>query len=159
MSSEAILANPAFFVSTPSDIVNLAQEFLQMVREYPDESDIKSVRSHIHKFLHAELKTHTDLRAQLTESKNVDEIESIIGEIRERRKENDNAGGWYYRYWDSLKIEKENTPMFTMQEWDQQIACDAMFNKEIKAKRYDDENVNDCLIGSKDFDFDLANFL
>jgi tRNA-dihydrouridine synthase len=75
MSSEAILEYPALFDGSKIlDIDDLALEYLQMVDKYPGESDLKSVRSHCHKFLHTGLKIHVDLRTKLAESKSLEEV-------------------------------------------------------------------------------------
>jgi len=75
MSSESILEYPALFDNTKTyDLDVLASEYLEMVRKYPGEADLKCIRSHCHKFLYTGLKVHTDLRDRLTEAVSLDEV-------------------------------------------------------------------------------------
>jgi hypothetical protein len=46
----------------------IALEYLDMTEKYKGEADLKIIKSHTHKFLHAGLKIHTDLRDKLVEA-------------------------------------------------------------------------------------------
>jgi hypothetical protein len=116
MSSEAILEYPALFDSGKIwDMDQLAWEYLEMVDKYPGETDLKNVRSHLHKFLHTGLKVHTDLRDKLSDSTSLVLIRDIVKEMIERRLGVDPKEklGWYYRYWPSMSITKSETPTYS----------------------------------------------
>ena len=153
MSSEAILEYPALFDDSKLyDMDELVEDFLEMVIKYPGESDIKNVRSHLHKFLHAGLKVHTDLRDRIAESKSLDELKAIAAILKERRIaiEPYDKLGWYYRYFISLNLFKEETPLSTTQEWDEQIFQDPLFNKALRKEasvNKQDLVVNDNVLG------------
>jgi tRNA-dihydrouridine synthase 1 len=69
MTSEAILEYPAIFDNRQIyDLDMLTLDYLEMVRKYPGEADLKCIRSHVHKFLHTGLKEHADLRERLSGS-------------------------------------------------------------------------------------------
>jgi tRNA-dihydrouridine synthase len=135
MSSESILEYPALFDNSRLwDMDDLTMEFLEMVEKYPGESDIKNTRSHVHKFLHIGLKVHTDLRDRVAESKSVADLKLIVAEMKDRRKLQDPVEklGWYYRYWNSLKVSKDTASTYTLQDWNTQISTDPLFNKKLK---------------------------
>lgn len=56
-----------------------------MVDKYPGETDLKNVRSHLHKFLYTGLKVHTDLRDRLSDCKSLLLLKEIVGEMAARR--------------------------------------------------------------------------
>ena len=91
MSSESILEYPALFDPLPDgklySLDKLALDFLDMVERYPGESDLKNVRSHLHKFLHTGFKQHTDLRDKLSLGKDQALFRDIVLEMAERRKD------------------------------------------------------------------------
>ena len=62
---------------------------------------VKTVRAHVHKFLHRGLEEHKDLRDKLTESKSVAAFREVALEMKARRCEVAKGAklGWYYRYW------------------------------------------------------------
>jgi hypothetical protein len=82
MSSEAILEYPALFDNRQLyDMDLLAKDYLDMVDRYPGETDLKNVRSHLHKFLYTGLKEHTDLRDRLSDCKSLELIREIVNEM------------------------------------------------------------------------------
>ena len=90
-----------------------------MVETYPGEADIKTIRSHCHKFMHSGLKVHTDLREEVASSKTVNQLKVIATELINRRKEVPPAEKitWYYRYWNSMNIKKEVDPTYVFTDW------------------------------------------
>ena len=49
-------------------------EYLELYEQYPYEADLKSIRSHMFKFLHTGFQKHTDIRDVLNKSKGYDPI-------------------------------------------------------------------------------------
>lgn len=140
-----------------------------MVHKYPGEADTKTVRSHIHKFLHTGFKQHTDLRDKLSQvCKTVDEFKQVVEEMIERRKDMsaEEKIGWYYRYWDSEGKVKGETRTWVGDDWTEQINNDPIFNKKLKDKADADKtrteagvkNDNILLEGGMD-DMNLGSFL
>ena len=115
MSSESILEYPALFDNSKlHDLDLLAIDYLKMVDDYPGEADLKTIRSHLHKFLYSGLKLHTDLRDRLSDCKSLDLIKLIVQEMFERRQALSPTEklGWYYRYWPSMQLIKDESPTF-----------------------------------------------
>ena len=102
-----------------------------MSEKYKGEADLKIIKSHVHKFLHAGLKVHTDLRDKLVECQSIEVLRSIIEDMKERRKDisPQEKIQWYYRYWNSMKLAKDETQTFTFEKWDDFISNDPIFNK------------------------------
>ena len=68
MSSESILEYPALFdPSKIYDMDELTLEYFDFYEKYPGEATIKTVRAHLHKFMHSgfTLHGHVDLRDKL----------------------------------------------------------------------------------------------
>jgi tRNA-dihydrouridine synthase 1 len=106
MSSEAILEKPDLFCpdSTKSQD-ELAKEYLELVRTYPVAAkrwEVRCIKSHMFRFLYAGLQRHIDLRDKLGISKSVEEIESVVEELAQRRSEEPHGLfsdiGWYTRH-------------------------------------------------------------
>jgi hypothetical protein len=87
--------------------------------------------------MHAGLKTHTDLRDKLINTDTVEEAIDVARQMQERRADisPEEKLGWYYRYWPSMNIIKEQNPTFTTKNWDEHIAADPLFNKKGKNKK------------------------
>lgn len=63
MSSESILEYPCLFdPSQTYDMDDIMLEYLDLYEKYPGEGDLKTIRSHMFKFLHVGLQKHTDIR-------------------------------------------------------------------------------------------------
>jgi hypothetical protein len=90
-----------------------------MVEAYPGEADLKNVRSHLHKFLYTGLKIHTDLRDKLSDAKSLDTLKEVVKEMTARREgvTPDDKIGWYYRYWNSMSIEKGSDSTYVFTDW------------------------------------------
>ena len=75
MSSEGILENPALYdQGRIHDMDQLMMEYLELYEQYPYEADLKSIRSHMFKFLHTGFQKHTDIRDVLNKSKGYEPI-------------------------------------------------------------------------------------
>ena len=165
MSSESILEYPALFDNSRLyDLDHLSMEYLQMVEAYPGEADLKNVRSHLHKFLYTGLKVHTDLRDKLSDAKSLDTLKEVVAEMTARR-ESVNADekiGWYYRYWNSMSIEKGTNSTYVFTDWNTQIKESPVLNKKSKKtdqKKLGDTVVNDCVLANGALEMDLGGFL
>ena len=135
MSSESILEYPALFDNSRLyDLDHLSMEYLQMVEAYPGEADLKNVRSHLHKFLYTGLKVHTDLRDKLSDAKSLDTLKEVVAEMSTRREgiAPDEKIGWYYRYWNSMSIEKGANSTYVFTDWNTQIKESPVLNKKSK---------------------------
>ena len=88
MACESILEYPAFFDGDKThDLDDLTLEYIDCFEQYPGEADMKTIRSHMFKFLYTGLSVHTDLRERLGRSKTVDELREVALELKERRKD------------------------------------------------------------------------
>ena len=165
MSSESILEYPALFDNSRLyDLDHLSMEYLQMVEAYPGEADLKNVRSHLHKFLYTGLKVHTDLRDKLSDAKSLDTLKEVVAEMTARRESvtADEKIGWYYRYWNSMSIEKGTNSTYVFTDWNTQIKESPVLNKKSKKsdqKKLGDTVVNDCVLASGGLEMDLGGFL
>lgn len=74
MTSEAILENPALFANIKLSPLDLAEEYLQLCRIYP-VWHIKSIRSHIMKFLHRYSCRHLEVRDKIATAHSLKEFE------------------------------------------------------------------------------------
>lgn len=135
-----------------------------MVEAYPGEADLKNVRSHLHKFLYTGLKVHTDLRDKLSDAKSLDTLKEVVAEMTARRESvtADEKIGWYYRYWNSMSIEKGTNSTYVFTDWNTQIKESPVLNKKSKKsdqKKLGDTVVNDCVLANGALEMDLGGFL
>ena len=78
MSSESILEYPALYdPSKTYDMDDLMLEYIELYEQYPGEADLKTLRSHMFKFLHTGLQKHTDIRDNLNKAKGYEPIKEI----------------------------------------------------------------------------------
>eukprot|EP00350_Pseudokeronopsis_sp_OXSARD2_P008211 CAMPEP_0170555502 /NCGR_PEP_ID=MMETSP0211-20121228/13402_1 /TAXON_ID=311385 /ORGANISM="Pseudokeronopsis sp., Strain OXSARD2" /LENGTH=100 /DNA_ID=CAMNT_0010865391 /DNA_START=114 /DNA_END=413 /DNA_ORIENTATION=+ len=98
---------------------DIVLEYLDLVKKYPGESDLKIVRTHLHKFLHAGFSKHTDLRGKLATAPSIDIIREVALEMKARREgmKPSEKLGWYYRYWPSMKLSIESNLPYTLEDW------------------------------------------
>jgi len=82
MVSEAILGNPTLFVGTQLDPLVIAEEYLQLAKQFPH--GLKAVRPHLYKFLHRELSYHTNIRDLFAQCTN-EEVYYIPDKIRKEQ--------------------------------------------------------------------------
>lgn len=99
MSAESLLENPALFSGEVHDLDQLAQEYFDLWKKY-DNGNLKYLKPHLFKILHKGLGEHVDLRDKLAKIQGADEIEKVIKELAERRKDvrKEDKFGWYERY-------------------------------------------------------------
>ena len=80
-----------------------------MFEKYPGEADMKTIRSHMFKFLYTGLQIHTDLRSKLGQSKTVEDLREVALEIKERRKDEspESKISWYYRHFKGMGLDPD----------------------------------------------------
>mmetsp|Transcript_11544 Transcript_11544/g.17413 ORF Transcript_11544/g.17413 Transcript_11544/m.17413 type:complete len:114 (-) Transcript_11544:219-560(-) len=107
MSSESILEYPALFSGEElHDLDKLAMEYMEFYKKYPGEADMRTVKAHLHKFLHSgfNIHGHTDIRDKLNRIPQKDayfnEYVEVIEEMARRRKDVPliDKISWYYRH-------------------------------------------------------------
>eukprot|EP00522_Entomoneis_paludosa_P012271 CAMPEP_0172452258 /NCGR_PEP_ID=MMETSP1065-20121228/9981_1 /TAXON_ID=265537 /ORGANISM="Amphiprora paludosa, Strain CCMP125" /LENGTH=461 /DNA_ID=CAMNT_0013204295 /DNA_START=163 /DNA_END=1548 /DNA_ORIENTATION=- len=129
MSSEAILEYPPLFQPLTLDgrieekprvgRVALAREYLELAEQYPPDkggqgNGFKCVRIHMHRFLHGDLQTHTQIRDAIVRARKIDDLKDALTKLDEIKKElkhnpQDEELTWYVRHLKSLsqmKIEE-----------------------------------------------------
>lgn len=108
MSAEAILENPALFADTEKDVDELIVELCSIYREL-NETNLGPLKAHLWHALHTGLKQHEDIRDKLIRARNLQDMEMLVMEMRDRRcqvplKE---KFGWYLRH-RTQQMDKEN---------------------------------------------------
>lgn len=96
------------------------------------------MRAHLFKFLYQGLCEHTDLRSELGNCKSgLEGMKAIAAELKKRREGQtpESKLGWYYRHWKGMNLSVEETPTFSHEKWDEQIARDPLLNKDLKRKK------------------------
>ena len=96
MCSEALLEYPPIYTECTNECrkrigpgrLQLAQEYLQLARQYPPEkggqgSGVKCLKAHLHRFLHADLQQYTDIRDGVTNAKSMEELEQMLDKLQE----------------------------------------------------------------------------
>jgi tRNA-dihydrouridine synthase 1 len=147
MSSESILEYAALFDPLKChDLDDLTLEYLELYEKYPGEADISHIRAHFFKFLYTGLQRHTDLRDRTGRSKTLEEFKAIAAEMKERRKEEsvESKIGWYYRHWKSMGLDKDVSPTYSVQDWNEQCSLDPLINKPNCGKRKPGTNEETC---------------
>jgi tRNA-dihydrouridine synthase 1 len=117
MSSEALLEYPALFVdetfphrrSGPGRL-QLAREYLELAQRYPPEeggqgSGFKTLRAHVHKFLHEDLQRDPDFRTICVEAETMKELEDCLSaleklQLKEQHDVTCEKLAWYRRHRD-----------------------------------------------------------
>lgn len=108
MSSEAILEYPALYdPSKIYDMDELMAEYIDLYELYPGEADLKTLRSHMFKFLYTGLSKHTDIRDALNKAKGLEPMKEVAALMKERRQNEtiEEKIGWYYRHWRSMGLD------------------------------------------------------
>lgn len=111
MSSEALLETPCLFSNTHVPQDQLTLEYLDMCEKYRCLNK-KHVKAHLFRFLYAGLQFNTDLRADLGQAREFDEMRQVARTLAERRKEKNYEypdRGWYRRYRNPLGHDKGRT--------------------------------------------------
>jgi len=126
MCSEALLEYPPIYTKSVDEYNNnnkrigpgrlyIAKEYLQMAQEYPPEqggqgSGMKCLKAHFHRFLHADLQVHTQVRDGVASAKTVQDLEAVLKQLEVIHKETnhsveDEELSWYPRH--RVAAEKE----------------------------------------------------
>lgn len=120
MSSEAILEYPPLFwplAGGPTESVSsiaLALEYMDLAEQYPTDDQgqgmgFKTVRNHMHRFLHGALQEFTDVRDMIVRSKTIDDLRKAVHFLRDTHGYDRYEPTWYRRFRDK----KENTNVET----------------------------------------------
>jgi len=155
MSSEAVLEYPPLFhMSSPDPVrsigrLQLAQEYIDLARQYPPNkggqgSGMKCMRTHIHRFLHADLQNDAHWRSHVVNIETLDGLQECVDYFREKhRKQNhkveDEQLSWYMRHRSDPEAVRERL------ERNSQIKCHELDDHaaESMGNMFSD-NLNEC---------------
>lgn len=102
MVSEAILEYPPLFMQTNVESTNytrtgpgrlqMAEDYLELCKQYPPDdggqgSGMKCIRAHLHRFLHADLQTHTIVRDAVVRAFTMEAADNAVKMVRDIHKE------------------------------------------------------------------------
>jgi len=122
MACESILEYPALFDNSKvHDLDELTLEYIDLFEKYPGEADMKTIRSHMFKFLYTGLQVHTDLRS------------AVALELQKRRKDEtpESKITWYYRHWRGMGLMRGETSTWVLEAWDEKCIKDPLLNKDL----------------------------
>ncbi|KAL0595769.1 tRNA-dihydrouridine synthase [NAD]-like [Plecturocebus cupreus] len=91
MSAEGNLHNPALFEGRSPAVWELAEEYLDIVREHP--CPLSYVRAHLFKLWHHTLQVHQQLREELAKVKTLEGIAAVSQELKMRCQARAGTGG------------------------------------------------------------------
>ncbi|KAF3699543.1 tRNA-dihydrouridine(16/17) synthase [NAD(P)(+)]-like [Channa argus] len=86
MSAEGNLHNPAVFEGRSPQVWEMAEEYLELVKQYPPCS-LSYVRAHFFKLWHYTLQIHQDLREELAKVKTLEALADVSKQLRLRCQE------------------------------------------------------------------------
>ncbi|XP_062840763.1 tRNA-dihydrouridine(16/17) synthase [NAD(P)(+)]-like [Trichomycterus rosablanca] len=86
MSAEGNLHNPALFEGRNPPVWEVAEEYLEVVKEHTP-CTLSHVRAHLFKLWHHTLQIHQDLREDLAKAKNLSAIEEVNRQLKRRCQE------------------------------------------------------------------------
>ncbi|XP_045575565.1 tRNA-dihydrouridine(16/17) synthase [NAD(P)(+)]-like [Salmo salar] len=92
MSAEGNLHNPALFEGLSPPVWEMAEEYLEVVSQYPP-CTLSYVRAHLFKLWHHTLQIHKDLREELAKVKNLQGLTEVSRQLRLRCQEEITNGG------------------------------------------------------------------
>lgn len=155
MVSEAILEYPPLFMQTNVESTNytrtgpgrlqMAEDYLELCKQYPPDdggqgSGMKCIRAHLHRFLHADLQTHTTVRDAVVRAFTMEAADNAVKMVRDIHKEiNHDATkeqlSWYVRHrmdWEEGFENKNSEPQ-----------PEKVFVEEKKVEEGEDESDDD----------------
>uniref|UniRef100_A0A3Q1G342 Dihydrouridine synthase 1-like (S. cerevisiae) n=1 Tax=Acanthochromis polyacanthus TaxID=80966 RepID=A0A3Q1G342_9TELE len=86
MSAEGNLHNPALFEGCSPPVWEMAEEYLEVVKQYPP-CTLSYVRAHLFKLWHHTLQIHQDLREELAKVKTLEGLADVSKQLRLRCQE------------------------------------------------------------------------
>uniref|UniRef100_A0A3B3ZMU8 tRNA-dihydrouridine(16/17) synthase [NAD(P)(+)]-like n=1 Tax=Periophthalmus magnuspinnatus TaxID=409849 RepID=A0A3B3ZMU8_9GOBI len=86
MSAEGNLHNPALFEGRSPPVWEMAEEYLEVVREHPP-CTLSFIRAHLFKLWHHTLQIHQDLREELAKVKTVEGLAEVSHQLKLRCQE------------------------------------------------------------------------
>ncbi|KAJ3022110.1 UNVERIFIED_CONTAM: tRNA-dihydrouridine(16/17) synthase [NAD(P)(+)]-like protein, partial [Siphonaria sp. JEL0065] len=84
MTAEGNLYNPALFSGELPPVWRIAEEYLEICKEYPKSADIGMIRAHLFKIFAPCLNDYHDLRADLASKHTIDELTTTAQEFKRR---------------------------------------------------------------------------
>jgi len=118
MSSEGVLEYPPLFTETNVESTDykrtgpgrlqMAEDYLEICRQYPPNeggqgSGMKCVRAHLHRYLHKDLQTHTEVRDAVVKTFSMEAADDVVKMVREIYGKNgheisEEQLSWYVRH-------------------------------------------------------------
>ncbi|KAL3943312.1 MAG: hypothetical protein SGBAC_002640 [Bacillariaceae sp.] len=149
MSSESLLEFPPIFFRIPQSPsrtvgrMQLCREYVELAKQHPpvkmgQGSKFKTIRTHIHRFLHADMQEDYQLRQRIVEVKNMDELEAALDSCQ---KSHDAKGhsvsgetlSWYVRHKASEEKEAEPEDGIATKDDDEDMkgaSCQVLFGAD-----------------------------
>ncbi|KAJ8283926.1 hypothetical protein COCON_G00027760 [Conger conger] len=90
MSAEGNLHNPALFEGTSPPVWEMAEEYLEVVQQYP--CSLSYVRAHLFKLWHHTLQIHQELREELAKVKTLSGMAQLNRQLKQRCQEEMDKG-------------------------------------------------------------------
>ncbi|KAJ3395720.1 tRNA-dihydrouridine(16/17) synthase [NAD(P)(+)]-like protein [Chytriomyces hyalinus] len=84
MTAEGNLYNPALFTGELPPCWKMAEEYMQICKEYPNSADIGPIRAHLFKIFAPCLTEHADLRTDLAAKHTFEDLWEITQELKRR---------------------------------------------------------------------------
>ncbi|KAL7577837.1 hypothetical protein ACA910_010584 [Epithemia clementina (nom. ined.)] len=98
--------------------LSLAREYLQLALQYPPDqggqgTGFKCIRVHMHRFLHADLQVHMDIRTALVQAQDVHDLEQALNALKHVHESTNHdprleQASWYIRHGNNSNFENYN---------------------------------------------------
>jgi tRNA-dihydrouridine synthase 1 len=147
MSSESLLEYPPIFYRIPQTPIRtvgrmqLSREYAELAKQYPPSkmgqgSKFKTIRTHIHRFLHTDMQEDYSLRKTIVGVVNMEELEDALNTCQQSHDANDHLVSseklsWYPRHTQSEEKRKEQSASDAVEEdgfHDPDQGCSLVFN-------------------------------